>query len=245
MAKPKRKRLPGKRVEGAKKVNLARLRTLRAAANAAKINAPADEDTRVADVWDRQEGRERAAIKTTAEKKAIRAEASRSRQIVGTEERPNPYFAPEHPISRSNVRKTQVAVNLKESALVALFNRKLIDEGQAEAGEQFRRLWETMGGKGAGAMDYSKTPVDGGVAAQTVTERQIDAGRKLADAQTHLGVRGYSLVSKVCGEGFQISELFHDKRSQLSAMDLLRGLLDDLAELWLLKSRTTNVKRCA
>lgn len=203
------------------------------------------EDTRVADAWKRQEGRDRAAKKNAAQAKAIRADADCSRQVLGTEKLPNPYFAPEHPISRTNVRETPVMVNLKESALVALYNRRHIDKGQAEAGEIFRRLWETMGGKGAGAMDYSKTPVDGGGAVQTVTEHQIDAGRKLAAAEVCLGIRGYSLVSKVCGEGYQISELFHDKRSQLSAMDLLRGLLDDLAELWLLKSRTTNVKRCA
>lgn len=183
---------------------------------------------------------------TKPSRKRAAVEFQSAHIVLAPAEIDNPDFSRDHVEGRyGNHKRVPATVNVRESAIVTMQARKLITDAQAEAATRFRGLWETMGGKGAGAMDYSKTPVDGGGAVQTVADHHLDAGRKLAAAQTHLGVRGYSLVSKVCGEGYQISELFHDKRSQLSAMDLLRGLLDDLAELWLLKSRTTNVKRCA
>lgn len=158
----------------------------------------------------------------------------------------NPDFSRDHAENRyGNYRKTTAAVNIRESSIGTMKARKIIDEAQAEAALRFRRLWEAMGGAGAGAMDYMKEPVDGGGPVQTITDRQIDAGRRLKKAQEHLGIRNYTLVCRVAGEGFQISELFQGRRAQDSAMDALRGALDDLSELWDLKARTTMNRRCA
>lgn len=181
-----------------------------------------------------------------ANRKRADSEFQSAHVILAPAEIDNPDFSRDHAEGRyGNHKRMPATINVRESAIVTMQARKLLTDAQAEAATRFRGLWETMGGKGAGAMDYSKEPVDGGGAVQTVADHHIDAGRKLREAEICLGRRGYSLVSKVCGEGYQISELFHEKRAQLSAMDLLRGLLDDLAELWLLKSRTTNMKRCA
>lgn len=154
----------------------------------------------------------------------------------------NPNWSRDHHGRKDNPRYITATVSLRESAITTMHARKLIDDAQAAAAVRFRRNWEAMGGKGAGAIDYSHEPVDGGGVAETVADRHLLAGRELHACRIHLGVRGYKLVSQVCGEGHQVSELFAERRAQLSAMDALRGYLDDLAELWSIKSRTT---RCA
>ncbi|WP_312038604.1 hypothetical protein [Rhizobium croatiense] len=68
------------------------------------------------------------------------------------------------------------------------------------AATRFRALWEAMGGKGAGVIDYSKEHVDGGKGRDPITERQANAGKELAKCRELLGVRLYGLVSAVCGD---------------------------------------------
>lgn len=144
----------------------------------------------------------------------------------------NPHWSRDHHGRADNPRYIRAEINLRESAITAMHARELIDDAQAAAAVRFRRNWEAMGGKGAGAIDYSREPVDGGGMPETVSDRHLIAGRELHACRLQLGVRGYKLVSQVCGEGYQVSELFSEKRAQLSAMDALRGFLDDLAELW-------------
>lgn len=154
----------------------------------------------------------------------------------------NPNWSRDHHGRRDNPRYITATVSLRESAITTMHARKLIDDAQAAAAVRFRRNWEAMGGKGAGAMDYTKEPVDGGGMPETVSDRHLMAGRELEACRRLLGMRGYRLVCQVCGEGYQIAELFSEKRAQLSGMDALRGHLDDLAELWNIKTRT---RRCA
>lgn len=154
----------------------------------------------------------------------------------------NPNWSRDHHGRKDNPRYITATVNLRESAITTMHARDLIDDAQAAAAIRFRRNWEAMGGKGAGAIDYSKEPVDGGGIPETVSDRHLIAGRDLHACRLTLGVRGYKLVSQVCGEGYQVSELFKEKRAQLSAMDALRGFLDDLAEMWSIKSRTNKAR---
>jgi hypothetical protein len=94
-----------------------------------------------------------------------------------------------------------------------------------------------MGGKGAGAIDYGREHVDGGKARDPITEREVNAGKELARCRALLGVRMYGLVSAVCGEGFALTELLASKRERLTAADMLRMGLDDLAAMWRLATR--------
>lgn len=154
----------------------------------------------------------------------------------------NPLWSRDHHGRADNPRFVKVTMSLRESSITTMLARKLIDAAQAEAALRFRIAYEAMGGKGAGAIDYTREPVDGGGMVETVTVRQLEAGQVLKAARVQLGVRGYRLIRQVCGEGYQVSDLYKEKRAQLSAMDALRGYLDDLAELWNIKSRT---RRCA
>ncbi|MBN9236021.1 hypothetical protein QV13_12705 [Mesorhizobium hungaricum] len=144
----------------------------------------------------------------------------------------NPNWSRAHDGDKTNPRLIQVVINPRESAVGGMVARKLLDEAQAMSATRFRQLWETLGGKGAGAIDYTKEPVDGGQIAEPIDLRQMQAGIELKRCRELLGERGYKLVSQVCGEGFQINELVDGKRAQLSLMDALRGFLDDLSAMW-------------
>lgn len=148
----------------------------------------------------------------------------------------NPYFAPEHPVSRSNPRQTAATINVKESAVETMFARGVLDMSQKRAADRFRQTWEAMGGAGASAMDYAREVVDGGRTPDPINERQIDAGKSLAACRARLGARMYDLVCKICGEGLALDEICQSKREKLTAADNLRHSLDDLAEIWNLKT---------
>ncbi|WFU88756.1 DUF6456 domain-containing protein [Rhizobium sp. CC1099] len=150
----------------------------------------------------------------------------------------NPYYSRAHPAGSTNPRTIPVVINIRESAITTLASRSVLDAAQVAAANKFRALWEAMGGKGASAIDYGREHVDGGKVRDPITERQVNAGKELARCRALLGARLYSLVSAVCGEGRALHEVVGDgKRERLTAADMLRMGLDDLAEMWRLATR--------
>ncbi|CCM66137.1 hypothetical protein BN406_00092 [Sinorhizobium meliloti Rm41] len=149
----------------------------------------------------------------------------------------NPYFSRAHAADTSNPPTIPAMVNIRESAVTTLASRGVLDAAQAAA-NRFRALFETIGGKGAGAMDYSREYVDGGKAREPITEQQMNAGRELARCRELLGARLYSLVSAVAGEGRSLHEVAgKEKRARLVAADALRWELDNLAIIWRIATR--------
>lgn len=144
----------------------------------------------------------------------------------------NPDWRPDLEGEKGFPRKIPAVVNVRESAVGTLAARKLIDPGQAEAATRFRKHWEATGGAGAQAIDYSRDKVDGGQIADPIDVSQMQAARKLAEAERVLGERNYELVRRVCGEGAAMTEIFTEKRDRLTATDNLRASLDDLARIW-------------
>lgn len=144
----------------------------------------------------------------------------------------NPDWRPDLEGEKGFPRKVRAQVNIRESAVSTLAARKLIDEAQAEAAVRFRRHWESTGGAGAKAIDYSQDKVDGGRIADPIDIAQMQAARRLAEAERVLGERNYQLVRRVCGEGRAMTELYTEKRDRLTATDNLRASLDDLARIW-------------
>ncbi|MGR9055500.1 hypothetical protein ACU8NH_06230 [Rhizobium leguminosarum] len=149
----------------------------------------------------------------------------------------NPYFSRAHPAGATNPRDVVAMMNVRESAITTMAARGVLDAAQVAAATRFRALWEALGGKGAGAIDYGKEHVDGGKARDPITEREVNAGKELARCRALLGARMYGLVSAVAGEGYALTEIFEGKRERLTAADMLRMGLDDLAELWRLATR--------
>ncbi|QPB21336.1 hypothetical protein [Rhizobium sp. 007] len=150
---------------------------------------------------------------------------------------PNPYFSRAHPADSANPRKIAAVVNIRESAITTLASRGVLDAAQVAAADRVRALFEAMGGKGASAIDYGREHVDGGKVRDPITERQVNSGKELARCRALLGARLYGLVSAVCGEGYSLTELLVSKRERLTAADMLRMGLDDLAGLWGIATR--------
>ncbi|PDS80268.1 hypothetical protein [Rhizobium sp. L43] len=147
----------------------------------------------------------------------------------------NPFYSRAHAGDPTNPRKISAVVNIRESAITTMAARGRIDVAQVAAADRFRRLWETMGGKGASAIDYGREYVDGGKRSDPITERQMNAADGLRRAHRALGDHGYWLVSRICGEGYSINEVVRpgsSKRAKLNAANDLRSCLDTLCEMW-------------
>jgi hypothetical protein len=144
----------------------------------------------------------------------------------------NPYFSADHAVSKDNPKKIRVSKNLRESAIETLFARGKLDEAQKKAADRFRATWEACGGAGAGAMDYSRTHVDGGGARDPISERVVTAASDLRECRMLLGARNYALVCKVCGQGLSFGDISTDQRAKLTMADNLRDSLNDLAQLY-------------
>lgn len=150
----------------------------------------------------------------------------------------NPLYSRQHDGANANPRKITALMNLRESPVAMMTAKGHLEQHHLKAAQEFRRLFEALGGSGTGAFDYSREPVDGGGAREPITERQIDAGRRLAQCERHLGKRPYAIVSKVAGEGVFIAAIGKTHRERTTLADYLRHALDDLAELWGMKTRT-------
>ncbi|MBZ9894230.1 hypothetical protein LB545_07715 [Mesorhizobium sp. BR1-1-6] len=148
----------------------------------------------------------------------------------------NPNWSRDHDGDKTNVRYVSQPINIRESAITTLAAKGVINAGQAAAAVRFRAAWERMGGAGAGALDYSKEPVDGGGVVEPITIRQLEAGRELKDARDALkkahGEYAFRVVCYIAGEGRSIHELTETRRQRDTLTDNLRAYLDVLAVLW-------------
>lgn len=148
----------------------------------------------------------------------------------------NPLWSRDHHGERSNPRFVQVAINPRESGIVTLAARGLLDQAQEAAADRFRALWETLGGAGAKAIDYSREAVDGGAAADPISLRQVAAGRSMAKAMQALkdqhGDYGCRIVVHIAGQGHSVHDLAETRRQRDTLTDNLRSCLDLLARHW-------------
>lgn len=156
---------------------------------------------------------------------------------IGTAEVDNPYFSRSHSDEKSgNHRKVLASVNVRESAISILAARGAIEPHHAAAADQFRMLWEALGGAGARAIDMTKEAVDGGRIADPIRALQFEAGIRLKAARDCLvkahGEYAYRLVGYIAGEGRSIHDLTETRRQRDTMTDNFRMYLDTLARFW-------------
>lgn len=148
----------------------------------------------------------------------------------------NPNWSRAYDGDKTNPRFISVPFNHKESAVSVLASKGAIDPAQYAAAFRFRQLWERLGGAGAGAMDYSRVVVDGGMTPDPISSAQMEAGRELKRAEEALrkahGEYAYKLVGYICGQGYSVHDLTETRRQRDTMTDLLRMYLDVLAGLW-------------
>jgi hypothetical protein len=143
---------------------------------------------------------------------------------------PNPYFSGSHPESDGNPRKIDVVVNLRESSIVSLAAHGVLDADQVTAGFRFRRRWEEISRIHHPAHLFER--IDPGRAASMMLDREDEARRELTACRYLVGLHGFELLTKICGEGYHIRDLYPSRRERDTATDLLKIHLTAIAGLW-------------
>jgi hypothetical protein len=143
----------------------------------------------------------------------------------------NPYFSADHPESRDNPRQVEAVVNLREWSVATLAAHGVLDADQVAAAFRFRNAWETVQEARQASFGFSEW-IDAGCRPPGLSERRLAAAGLLRQCRRLLGAHGYHLVSRICGEGFHVRDLYPTRRQRDMAVDLLKIHLSELAALW-------------
>lgn len=150
----------------------------------------------------------------------------------------NPDWRPARDGEKAFPRYIQADKNTKESAVEALFARGFLAKAQKEAADKFRGYWEQAGGT-VSSLDHSLDRVDGGRGDPVAV--RIAAAQELVRARRLIGLRGYEVLSLICGQGMALTEISPHKRDRLTMADNIRADLDDLAVMWGIQVRRYKV----
>lgn len=147
--------------------------------------------------------------------------AERQRQLAVV----NPDWSP----ASARSAAPTVTVSLRESSIVSLAARKMLDADQVAAAWRFQRAFEIVSAIRPAVLDPDG--IRGGSGDGT-SDKQINAATDLRRARDVLGLHGYYLVSRICGEGYHVRDLYRTRRQRDLAADLLRIHLTELATEW-------------
>jgi hypothetical protein len=143
----------------------------------------------------------------------------------------NPYFSADHPESKTNPRVVEAVVNLREWSVASLAAHGVLDEEQVAAAQRFNNSWQTVQSLGSAAAGFGMF-IDSGLRRSTFAERRLKAATDLRHCRILLGEHGYSLVGRVCGDGFHIRDMYQARRERDTASDMLKLYLTQLAAMW-------------
>ena len=102
------------------------------------------------------------------------------------------------------IDKKKVWLNIRESRLMYMYNRKLISMAEYEAGSRYRLMCELQGG---GASSTFKERVDG--ATVDFMPMQIGAAIAIAEVDAELGEDNARNMKLFCHENYGIIEIAH------------------------------------
>jgi len=102
------------------------------------------------------------------------------------------------------IDKKKVWLNIRESRLMYMYNRKLISIAEYEAGSRYRLMCELQGG---GAKSTFKERVDG--ATVDFMPMQIGAAIAIAEVDAELGEDNARNMKLFCHENYGIIEIAH------------------------------------
>lgn len=133
--------------------------------------------------------------------------------------------------------KSRVLRSVRDDMLAALAARGQIDQAQYDAGREWQKYHSQSEIGGISAIDPGKEAVDGGRMPEPITDRKIDAFRKLNESRQCLGVDGYELVSSILAHHNSITEAatirkLGSKDGRAYVGRRFRECLECLAVLW-------------
>lgn len=122
-------------------------------------------------------------------------------------------------------------VSLRQSSVVALAAHGLLDVRQVEAAFRFRNMWEQLAQDMPRHIDpFTWHERSSGKMAEP--ENVAEARKLVRRCKTLLGIRGFDLVARVCGDGYHLRDLFSTRRERDTNTDMLRAHLTDLAVIF-------------
>ncbi len=141
------------------------------------------------------------------------------------------------PRIEGRIEYIQVTRSVRDDPLADMFSRRVIDKAHYEAGRKWQRLHDITTIGPISAIDPTKEAVDGGKPRDPITDRQMDAFKKLAEADRMLGQWGALLVRDLLAHRLTVSQMCerHDCRTGRRANFLslrVRECLEDLGKHW-------------
>lgn len=133
--------------------------------------------------------------------------------------------------------KLTVARQLRADPLGRLHSHHQIDDAQLAAGRAYQRDRE-IAERGAKAMDPTKEAVDGGLAPEALTDRQIGARKRLIKIERDLGRRLMTVLEAVLIDGQTIEQLTQSNVQSVLKLHggLFRVALNELATIYCLSN---------
>lgn len=128
--------------------------------------------------------------------------------------------------NRQKSESATTPILIRDSSIATLAAHGLLDAEQVSAALRFRDLWERYINLSRPAMaferiDRSRSPAD--------LSAKGEAKKELAKIRSITGNYGFQLLSRVCGDGFHIRDLYSARRDRDTHTDLLRILLSQVA----------------
>ena len=137
------------------------------------------------------------------------------------------------------IDKKKVWLNIRESRLMYMYNRKLISMAEYEAGSRYRLMCELQGG---GASSTFKERVDGGTF--DFMPMQIGAAIAVAEVDAELGEDNARNMKLFCHENYGIIEIAHMLgKSERSTSFLIHEGLSRLAVYYGYKKVRHTIRR--
>lgn len=190
----KEKLIPAIRVDGGKKLDLAEMRMRRQKARRARAEAPPLEDTRVSDVWAREEARITASDRDKAQAKRIRRLEDGGKD--GTK-------LTKVTVRISTERSERKTMRCRPGTFEWRYGRNKQD-ALFHAGNHFARLWEQAGTAGASSPSMEEAS---GSAWRGLPDGRVAAIDVLNAASFDLGRLPMSRLLDYCVSGFTTSEI--------------------------------------
>lgn len=103
--------------------------------------------------------------------------------------------------------KLRVVRNVKEHPISMLHHLNRLDDAQRFAAMEFCKRFEQAGIGQQRAIDYSRVRVDGGMAAEPLSERVQESVEWLNQCSRYVGSRAWPILISVAGEGRGLNEV--------------------------------------
>jgi len=122
--------------------------------------------------------------------------------------------------------ETAILIPIRDSSIATLAAHGLLDAEQVSAALHFRDLWERYCNLSRPAMAFERIDAS---RSPDVLSAKAEAKKELAKIRGITGNYGFQLLSKICGDGYHIRDLYSGRRERDTHTDLLKILLAQVA----------------